>query len=244
MALGRLRTGDQVSVRLARLIMALMTAQPLVWCSISPDAVPRASAACQDTRCVFHRLRRQPWRSTEAACLLCRLVQVWSYGFTTIGRSAAASTHSSSSSTSGSGGKDGVGPDVVEGLGSGMVQQVAAGAGGSGSAATASSGGGGSSTGGRRQQQPGGGLQVLMRGPGGHSRYQMAGLGFGLPLSRLYARYFGEPMAAHCYRSCVCSGGVCCTGGLRLLAEVATACRATATRAGTATPPRICICLP
>ncbi|PNW81573.1 hypothetical protein CHLRE_06g252300v5 [Chlamydomonas reinhardtii] len=117
--------------------------------------------------------------------------KVWSYGFTTIGRSAAASTHSSSSSTSGSGGKDGVGPDVVEGLGSGMVQQVAAGAGGSGSAATASSGGGGSSTGGRRQQQPGGGLQVLMRGPGGHSRYQMAGLGFGLPLSRLYARYFG-----------------------------------------------------
>ncbi|KAG2451153.1 hypothetical protein HYH02_004420 [Chlamydomonas schloesseri] len=122
--------------------------------------------------------------------------KVWSYGFTTIGRntqSASSSTSTGSSSTSNnSAGKDsGMGPDVVEGLGSGMVQQVAAGAGGgAGSGAAAMSNGGGSSGGGRRQQ-PGGGLQVLMRGPGGHSRYQMAGLGFGLPLSRLYARYFG-----------------------------------------------------
>ncbi len=35
------------------------------------------------------------------------------------------------------------------------------------------------------------GLPGIMGGRVG-SRYQMAGLGFGLPLSRLYGRYFGK----------------------------------------------------
>lgn len=99
--------------------------------------------------------------------------QVWSYGFTTIGRSASSTSSSSRSTPNGNGGGggsssgngsstvgSGSGPDVVEGLGS-----------------------------------AGHGLQDAMvrgGGAGGGSRFKMAGLGFGLPLSRLYARYFGE----------------------------------------------------
>lgn len=98
--------------------------------------------------------------------------KVWSYGFTTIGRSASSTSSSSRSTPNGNGGGggsssgngsstvgSGSGPDVVEGLGS-----------------------------------AGHGLQDAMvrgGGAGGGSRFKMAGLGFGLPLSRLYARYFG-----------------------------------------------------
>lgn len=41
------------------------------------------------------------------------------------------------------------------------------------------------------QEGLGSGLHRLSGSGTGHSRYSMAGLGFGLPLSRLYARYFG-----------------------------------------------------
>lgn len=43
----------------------------------------------------------------------------------------------------------------------------------------------------------GGGLETLVNtGGAGSSRFKMAGLGFGLPMSRLFARFFGEPQGA------------------------------------------------
>ncbi|EFJ48498.1 pyruvate dehydrogenase kinase [Volvox carteri f. nagariensis] len=94
--------------------------------------------------------------------------KVWSYGFTTLGRKRRhAAPPSGGSSSNGGGGSSSSaaaddGEHVVEGLGSVGPARIVS----------------------------GGGLPAgLMSGQG--SRYQMAGLGFGLPLSRLYARYFG-----------------------------------------------------
>ncbi|KXZ53307.1 hypothetical protein GPECTOR_7g1201 [Gonium pectorale] len=88
--------------------------------------------------------------------------KVWSYGFTTIGRSAGHAASGSTAAANGASSSNG--SDVVEGLGSGGQQNGPRGG--------------------------IGGLAGLMRSGGG-SRFQMAGLGFGLPLSRVYARYFG-----------------------------------------------------
>ncbi|GIL89435.1 hypothetical protein Vretimale_18917 [Volvox reticuliferus] len=88
--------------------------------------------------------------------------KVWSYGFTTTGRKPReAALNGNNSGNSGSG--TGAGSN-----GGGGSPDVVEGLGSAGHMA---------------------GLPGLMAGQG--SRYQMAGLGFGLPLSRLYARYFG-----------------------------------------------------
>ena len=52
--------------------------------------------------------------------------------------------------------------------------------------------------------------------PESGAQYRMGGLGFGLPMSRLYAEYFGEPL--HCFNlGCVISNDVnqnTCQSGL------------------------------
>lgn len=136
--------------------------------------------------------------------------KVWAYGFTTSDMGAAPLDSGADDTNIGgvSGGGAGSGGD-------GSSQS--AGSGASGSEGGSSGSGGEGSTGG--SQSPGraaaglGGVQGSVQGGIGgaqgsgfglqlqhtteapRQRYKLAGLGFGLPLSRLFARYFGGELA-------------------------------------------------
>ena len=94
---------------------------------------------------------------------------MWAYGFTTCNTTTPGSTAGGSSgSGSGSGGSGG---------------------------GDAPGGGGAESLGGGAGAGPLFGAELSQVSEAPRQRYQLAGLGFGLPLSRLYERYFGGDLA-------------------------------------------------